>query len=349
MFLQNAWYVAARDHELRNQPLARKILNQNVVLYRAASGSPVALEDRCCHRGAPLSAGAVCGNDIQCGYHGMVFDPAGRCVRVPSQDTVPSAAVIRSYPIAERFRWLWIWMGDPQLADQTLIPNLYWHDHRDWRMIGDYFHVNCHYQSLIDIQLDNTHSKFVHPTSLGNSGAIATPPRIRKEAKTLHGARLMPESDPPPIWRAAANYKLEKADHWLSWIYHPPGTITFDVGIAEPGTGAFEGNRSRGITIYNSHGITPESDRSTHHFWTSSRNFRLEDEALTATLGKIRDTFLEDVAMVEAQQRTLEAFPSSPMVDITADAPTIQARKLLASMVELERSSSKAPLFRVDA
>jgi phenylpropionate dioxygenase-like ring-hydroxylating dioxygenase large terminal subunit len=343
MFLYNGWYVAAWDHEVNAAPLPRTIINQRIVLFRDTRGRPVALEDRCCHRGAPLSAGKVIGNEIECGYHGIVFDRNGQCVRVPSQDSVPPNATVRSYPVVECDRWVWIWMGDPARADDSLIPNLYWHKHADWLMIGDYFHVKCNFQSLIDIQLDSTHSKFVHPTSLGNSGAVATPPRIRREGNAIHGARLMPESDPPPIWRRAADYKLEKADHWLTWVYNAPGAITFDVGIAEPGTGAFEGNRSRGITIYNSHGITPETERTTHHFWTSSRNFRLDDEALTNTLSQIRNTFLEDVAMVEAQQDTIEAFPTAPMIDINADAPTIQARKLLTRMIDAE--SAARPLL----
>lgn len=337
MFLHNSWYVAAWDYEVGSNPLARTLLGEKIVLYRGANGVPAALEDRCCHRNAPLSAGKVVGNDIECGYHGMVFDKTGRCIRVPSQDAVPASAKIRSYPVAERARWIWVWMGDAARADTSSIPNLYWHEDPKWLMIGDYFHVNCNYQALIDIQLDNTHSKFVHPSSLGNSGAVATVPRIRQEGDALHGSRLMPNSDPPPIWRKAADYKLDRADHWLTWVYMAPGTITFDVGIAEPGTGAFEGDRSRGITIYNSHGITPETERTTHHFWTSSRNFRLDDVGLTETLSQIRNTFLEDVAMVEAQQQAIDAFPLAKTIDIAADAPTIQARKLLARMIESEK------------
>lgn len=340
MYLYNAWYVAAWDHEITNAPLARTLLNQKVVFFRNAEGKVAALEDRCCHRGAPLSVGRVIDGQIECGYHGLVFDSSGRCVCVPSQQSVPSTAVVRSYPVVEKDRWVWIWMGDPARADRLLIPDLYWHNHPEWKMLGDYFNVKCHFQALIDIQLDNTHSKFVHPTSLGNAGAVATPPKIERVGNTIHGSRLMPESDPPPIWRRAANYQPERADCWLTWIYNPPGSITFDVGIAVPGSGAFEGDRSQGITIYNSHGITPETDDTTHHFWTSSRNFRLDDEELTKVLSGIRNTFLEDVTMVEAQHVSLKAFPNAKMIDITADAPTIQARRLLKRMQDADNAGT---------
>ena len=51
MFLRNAWYAAAWDHELGRAPFARTLLGEPVVLYRKSNGAPAALADRCCHRG----------------------------------------------------------------------------------------------------------------------------------------------------------------------------------------------------------------------------------------------------------------------------------------------------------
>ena len=60
IFLKNCWYVAAWDHELIDgTKLARTILEKPVVIYKGESGKVVALDDRCCHRGAPLSLGTV--------------------------------------------------------------------------------------------------------------------------------------------------------------------------------------------------------------------------------------------------------------------------------------------------
>jgi phenylpropionate dioxygenase-like ring-hydroxylating dioxygenase large terminal subunit len=338
MFLRNAWYVAAWDHELGDALVPRTILNENIVLFRGEDGAAAALEDRCCHRHAPLSAGKRVGGLVQCGYHGLTFDASGRCVRVPSQASVPPGAQVRSYPVIERHGWIWLWMGDAKLADAALIPDMHWHTDPGWRRIGDQFHVKCHYQALIDIQLDQTHSKYVHPTSLANDGALATQPKVRREARALHGGREMAASDPQPLMRRIAGYEAPRADVWIKWRYDPPTTVVFDTGIAEPGSGAFDGNRSRGITIFNSHAATPETERTTHYFWTSSRNFRLEDEAVTAIMRGIRDTFLEDVAMVEAQARAIAAFPGAPSIDVSADMPTIQARNLLARLIDEERA-----------
>ena len=104
MFLYNAWYVAARSQELDGGLLGRTILNQPVVLFRGADGAVAALEDRCCHRNAPLSVGRLKSGLVECGYHGLTFDRSGACVAVPGQSTIPPGARVRSYPIIERHR-----------------------------------------------------------------------------------------------------------------------------------------------------------------------------------------------------------------------------------------------------
>ena len=96
-FVRNAWYLAAWPEELAEGMVSRTIMNEPLVLFRDASGAVAALEDRCCHRGAPLTHGEVVPEGIQCGYHGLVFDCTGACVKVPGQDTIPRKAMVRSY------------------------------------------------------------------------------------------------------------------------------------------------------------------------------------------------------------------------------------------------------------
>ena len=110
---QNVWYCSALSTEISNTPLARMICDKPIVFYRGESGKVVALEDRCAHRQAPLSLGRVQGDDIECGYHGFVFDCAGACVHVPHQDTVPNSARIAAYPAVERWGYVWLWLDDP--------------------------------------------------------------------------------------------------------------------------------------------------------------------------------------------------------------------------------------------
>ena len=117
MYLMNAWYsrrLVERDHQQAARP---HLLDEPIVMYRGANNRVAALEDRCCHRGMPLSKGEVFDNNIRCEYHGMLFDGAGRCVDIPGQTRFRPQAKVRSFPIEERNDLIWIWMGDPDKAD----------------------------------------------------------------------------------------------------------------------------------------------------------------------------------------------------------------------------------------
>src|SRR5262245_41092686 len=98
-FLRNAWYVAAMSSELTRGLLARKLLNEPVVMYRTEAGEAVVLEDYCPHRLLPLSVGRLVGDLVQCGYHGMEFDPQGKCVRIPGEELSGRDVRVRRYPV----------------------------------------------------------------------------------------------------------------------------------------------------------------------------------------------------------------------------------------------------------
>lgn len=335
MYLKNAWYVAGWSHHVGNDLLARTICEEPIVFFRTEDGSVAALEDRCCHRSAPLSAGRHKGNEIECGYHGLRFDRTGQCSKVPSQDLVPPGASVRSYPVVQKHRWIWIWMGDPTQADEEQIPDYVWLDSPDWVTIEDYFHVNCHYQAYIDIQLDQTHSPYVHPDTLGNAAKLKIKPNVTRGVREVRCERLMPNDEPPPLWAKAA--KIEgKGDSWNRWVYTAPSTIMFDVGAAQSDTGAFEGNLEFGISIHNVHAITPETPDTLHHFWANARDFDIDDVATTEKLSIIRKVFREDVAICEAQHVRRKQFPNAPEIDVAMDHPSIQARNLLSQLLEQE-------------
>src|ERR1700683_944477 len=113
MFLRNAWYVASTSQELAGRGIvSRMILNERIVLFKTEKGEIAALRDACIHRQAPLSLGRVVAETIQCGYHGARFDKTGRCVDIPGQTAIAPRAQVRSYPVTERFGFIWVWMGD---------------------------------------------------------------------------------------------------------------------------------------------------------------------------------------------------------------------------------------------
>ena len=143
MFIRDCWYVIAWDNEVSDDKLfSRTVLGEPILVYRTEAGALVALEDRCCHRHAPLSAGRREGDCVRCGYHGLKFDAAGRCVEVPGLDSVPPKARVKTYPVVLQNKWVFVWMGAPERADPALLPDNFSCDHPDWRHIPGYMHYD---------------------------------------------------------------------------------------------------------------------------------------------------------------------------------------------------------------
>ena len=169
MFVRNAWYVAAWDHELSHSMLRRIILEEPVVLFRTTEGKPVALEDRCCHRSLPLSCGTVEAAGVRCGYHGMLYAPSGQCIEVPGQDRVPTKACVKAYHIVEKNHILWIWMPQEQGAAPTReAPDYPWHDDARYKFGTGKYHYQAPWQLIHDNLLDLSHLGYVHLKDWGH-------------------------------------------------------------------------------------------------------------------------------------------------------------------------------------
>lgn len=335
-FPLNAWYATAWDHEVGRQLLARTICNQKLVLWRRADGSVAAVEDACWHRLLPLSLGRLDGDDVVCGYHGLAFDGHGRCTRMPSQERLNPSACVRAYPAVERHRFIWVWPGDPALADPALIPDLHWNHDPEWAGDGKLIHVKCDYRLVVDNLMDLTHETFVHGSSIGNAAVAETP------FVTTHGERFatvtrwMTDIEPPPFWRGQLG-KPGNVDRWQIIRFEAPCTIAIDVGVAPAGTSALEGDRSQGVNGFVLNTITPETDGTCHYFWAFARNYRIHEQLLTTQLREgVSTIFREDEAVLEAQQRAIDANPGRPFYNLNIDAGSMWARRLIDRMVARE-------------
>lgn len=338
-FLRNYWYVCAWDTEVGSDILARSFLGEPVILFRTEDGTPVALEDRCCHRHLPLSEGRVNGNNIQCGYHGLVFDATGACVEVPGQTLVPPGSVIKSYPVVERHRFVWIWMGAPEAADPADIPDLRWNDTPGWPATGGTIRLACDYQLLLDNLIDLTHETYVHENTLGNLAVVDNPIKTTRDGDSVTVTRWMYDHEPAPFWRNMLGGS-GNCDRWQIIRFMMPSIVRLDVGVALTGTGAPEGDRSQGIEGRNYHGVTPETENSCWQFFGFARNFRIDDDGLTENIRRNLLDILtgEDQPVLEAQHRAMRRAPDAPSIDVNADACTIQARRLISEALAAEAS-----------
>ena len=107
-FVRHAWYVAGWSKEFSRSIKRITIMSENIAMYRTTAGKLVALQDRCPHKSLPLSMGRLIEDNIQCGYHGMTFNTAGHCVRIPGQDSIPKSAVVRNFAVHEQNDIVWI-------------------------------------------------------------------------------------------------------------------------------------------------------------------------------------------------------------------------------------------------
>ncbi|MGE4431001.1 MAG: Rieske 2Fe-2S domain-containing protein [Sphingobium sp.] len=339
MFIHNSWYVACWAHEIGQGPVGREILEQPVVLFRTESGELAALEDRCPHRHLQLSMGHVVGETIQCAYHGMQIDGAGRCAHVPSQKAIPPRARIRSYPVEERYGWVWIWPGDPARADAALIPDFGQLVDPKLKAVGSTNHVQASYQLLNDNLLDLSHVGFVHTSTIGNRefGANAKI-SVEKEGTGVRVTRWVRDCPPPPTYVKTGHLpEGRNIDRWSIIHYTPPGFCIIHTGGAEVGTGAPEGRLDHGINLWVMNAMTPQNARTTHYFWATVRNFRIDDPAADDLIfTQVKQAFEEDKHILEAQQISIDRHGDDWANALQADAGAVEGRRCLEKMMKAE-------------
>ena len=345
MYLRNAWYVAAWDAEVGQDPLARTLLDDPVVLFRTQGGKVVALEDRCCHRHMPLSLGSVIEEELQCGYHGLRFDAMGICVAVPGQAKVPPGASVRSYPVIERFGWVWIWMGNSECADPALIPDWWWMDHPDWKVVrgndGRPLHIKCHYELISDNLLDLLHLSFVHADTIGADSILDYTVQTERKADRVRMIRLIPDEAPAPFYSMAGSFS-GNVDRWQVVESLVPTCCDVDIGSAEVGSGVLDGDRPQGIAFHALSAVTPETATTSHQFYAHPRMFALDSEEMDEVYRvDFKRVFLEDVEMMEAQQRAIDRDPERGLIDINVDGPGLAMRALLAKHIEAENGAGR--------
>ncbi|HET7757147.1 MAG TPA: aromatic ring-hydroxylating dioxygenase subunit alpha [Steroidobacteraceae bacterium] len=349
MFLKNCWYVAAWDYELIDgKLLARTLLNEHVLLYRGDSGEVTALNNRCPHRGALLSEGRREGDSVRCMYHGLKYDHTGKCVQIPGQDMIPPKLRVRKYPIVESGHLVWIWMGDPARADRALIPEFApLHDPK-WKGLPAYLHYDSNYLLIVDNLSDFAHLAFVHTHTLGGSeeyAYVTKPVVIEKQERGFRVERWHMNSEAPPFHKKVIRDKDARVDRRNHVTMLIPGIFYMETTFAPAGQGAEKGIAVPGTREYrNCQYMTPETERTTHFFWNYLNNFEGDDSNISRSLlDSLIEGFMEDKAIIEQQQKTLDEDPGFQMLGILSDAPLAHFRRVLSKLIEAEQAADKAP------
>jgi phenylpropionate dioxygenase-like ring-hydroxylating dioxygenase large terminal subunit len=342
-FLKNAWYVAAWDDEVSPAALFhRRVLGERILLVRDEKNVVHALRDRCPHRFAPLHLGVHCGNAVQCGYHGLTFNFEGRCIATPQGDEkIPTRAVVPTYPLVAQHMLLWIWMGDPARADPASIPQFSGLDPKQFAINKGYLHTPVNYEYITDNIMDLGHIEFLHKGLLGSEAVRHARTEMRQEGTTVHSNRLTHAEILPPPLDDLYGGGGRPVDRWLDVRWDAPALMQLVVGIAPTGSPARVGRETPGV-----HLMTPETEASTHYFWSVSRDFRLDDADLHAQLDSgLRFAFEhQDKPMLIAQRDAIEdaEFWSLNPIVLEGDAGAVRARRILRRLIREEQAAAKA-------
>jgi vanillate O-demethylase monooxygenase subunit len=343
MWITNAWYVAAWSHEIEAGRLyARTIIDQPLVIYRTAAGEVVALEDRCCHRFAPLSMGRLEGDELRCMYHGLKFATDGRCTEIPGQKLIPQSARVRRFPAELRGSWLWVWMGDAAAADPASIPPSLALDDPGYRLQAGAIDYAAHYLLIDDNLLDLSHLSFAHEKTLG----LDMPqwaderPKMTPLERGMRVQRWL--RDHPP--RGFMKKLGERLDVWNSYDFFFPGvflqrTTFHPVGTAE----RCGGNEPTSAALFyrvDEQAVTPIGNRQSRYFYAAgARTGDIDPDRLGRLYAVTETAFHEDKALIEAQQKLIDLDPSRRMLPTSLDAGPTQFRRLVDGLQAAERGA----------
>ncbi len=322
MFLRNCWYIAGWSRDFGRQLKAEMILGERIVLYRKENGDPVALENACPHRKLPLSEGRLVGDEVECGYHGLTFDCSGTCVAAPTQpDSIPRRAVVKSYPVIDRYRFLWIWMGDAGLADPDRLFAIENFENSSWGMTdGGDMDIDCNYLWICDNLLDPSHVAWVHVTSFAGAGTDDEPLSVEKTDQGVIVSRWIMDRPPSPYYAKILPFdgNCDRLQHYEMRL----PSIALNKSVYTPvGTGGYGSAPVPETFINISYNfMTPIDSERTRYFWFQHRNSDPDNREVSEFMNNGASmAFEEDRTVLEKVHEGMKR-SETPHIDLGLDA-----------------------------
>jgi phenylpropionate dioxygenase-like ring-hydroxylating dioxygenase large terminal subunit len=185
--IYNQWYIILVSKELKNnKPLRLKRFSEHLVLWRNENNVISCISDECCHRGAALSCGKLISGNLECPFHGFIYNGSGNVITIPANgknSPVPETMKVKSYKILERHDFIWMWWGD---ASRIKGDPFFFEELGDFSYSGFKDHWNVHYSRAIENQLDVVHLPFVHRTTIGRGNkTLVNGPVVVREKELL--------------------------------------------------------------------------------------------------------------------------------------------------------------------
>jgi len=201
--IYNQWYIVLESKELqKTRPLKLKRFNEHLAMWRDKANSVCCISDTCCHRGVSLSCGKIKNGNLECPFHGFIFDKSGAVASIPANgknNPVPKIMKVKSYKTYEAYGFIWIWWGDD---DKVTGKPFFFKELEDFSFSSFKDHWNVHYSRAIENQLDVVHLPFVHRSTIGrgNKTLINGPVVIRdNELITFYVNNVKDDGNTSPL------------------------------------------------------------------------------------------------------------------------------------------------------
>ena len=305
-FLKNAWYAAAWSYEVKKELFERTIISESILFYRKDNNQAVAINNACPHRYSPLHLGTLRGDVVECKYHGLRYDSTGRCVHNPHGDgKIPEKMCTRAYPLEEVHNMLWIWMGDPTLADPATIPDFGCQSDPDYPSVEGVIEMHGNYELITDNLMDLSHVEFLHKGILGSEAIKRGEHELLQDGTTVWSNRWCPDGLAPPAWDHMFKDYGKPVDHWLYMRWDAPAHMLLDVGITPTGR-----PRSEGIWMYGTDILTPKNQISTYYFWGVARDHDKDSDEMGQNMDLGHRDGLRDPG--QAHDRGAAGYAGSP-------------------------------------
>jgi phenylpropionate dioxygenase-like ring-hydroxylating dioxygenase large terminal subunit len=171
--MRHYWYPIELSSKItKEKPIGIHLLNEPLVFFRSKDGKINCAQDLCPHRSARLSLGNMKDGNLECQYHGWQFGIDGKCEKVPAvskESKFHQDICLNTKPCVESMGLIWVWVGPPKLAHESLIPKYIFQERNfnGWRMLEFSQDLDLRFDLMIDNLVDAAHLDFTHDGYLG--------------------------------------------------------------------------------------------------------------------------------------------------------------------------------------
>ena len=167
-FMRRFWQPVVLSEELKDFPVALKILGEDLVAFRDRGGRVGVLHKHCSHRAASLEFGIIEDRGLRCCYHGWLYGADGEILDTPGEpadspikDTLSHGA----YPVVEKNGLVFAYLGPPD--DQPAFPVKDTDESPDNLIKAFSTFIPANWLQQHENNMDPAHAVFLHTRAAG--------------------------------------------------------------------------------------------------------------------------------------------------------------------------------------